>query len=237
MKEVALMGIDGNGHYRKFGKTNPWQTREAVADVLMQKFEKFFNTKRVAVGDQIFTVDLMSEDESVAVKIVTSSGFTSYGEISSAKFQKIISACVVLQSIPAKRKILIFTNQYMFEKFHVSIKKMPWSIQGVVQTIELCCIPLQDDPAPSGETYSIIYNLNAKTTDTKDSRNTDAKQRGLSQGAPSDIAMDKKQIEALKKLRMYLGDEDLEESLESTVDAFFSSVSKYYDPDTLEKMK
>ena len=35
------MGIDGNGHYRKFGKTNPWQTREAVADVLMQNLKNF----------------------------------------------------------------------------------------------------------------------------------------------------------------------------------------------------
>jgi hypothetical protein len=94
-------------------------------------------------------------------------------------------------------------------------------------------------PAPSGETYCIIYNLNAKIQYGKDPPNTDAKQQGPSRSELSDddATRKKKEIEALKKLRLYMGDEDFKESLGSTADAFLSANAKYYDTDTLEKMK
>jgi hypothetical protein len=118
--------------------------KKIVAKVLTNKFEKDFNTKRVIVGNQTFSIDLMSADGSIAVKIVIESGITSQGKISSAKFQSIISAMLVLNSLRCERKLVIFTNQHMYEEFIKSITKMPESISNTTQGIEVAVIPLYD---------------------------------------------------------------------------------------------
>ena len=125
---------------------NRWRKqKKIVAKVLRNKFEKDFNTKRVIVGNQMFSIDLMSEDDSIAVKIVNESGITSQGTISSTKFQSIISAMLVLNSLRCERKLGIFTNQHMYEEFIQSITKMPGSISNTTQGIEVAVIPLYDD--------------------------------------------------------------------------------------------
>ena len=125
---------------------NRWRKqKKIVAKVLRNKFGKDFNTKRVKVGNQMFSIDLMSEDDSIAVKIVNESGITSQGTISSAKFQSIISAILVLKSLRCERKLVIFTNQHMYEEFIQSITKMPGSISNTTQGIEVAVIPLYDD--------------------------------------------------------------------------------------------
>ena len=119
--------------------------KEIVAKVLTNKFEKDFKTKKVNVGNQTFVIDLMSEDDSIAVKIINGSGITSQGTISSAKFQSIISQILILKSLRCERKLVIFTNQYMYEEFIQSITKMPESISSAAQGIEVAVIPLYDD--------------------------------------------------------------------------------------------
>ena len=119
--------------------------KEIVAKVLRNEFERCFKTKRVKVGNQMFSIDLMSEDDSIAVKIVNESGITSQGTISSAKFQRIISSIIFLKSLRCERKLVIFTNQHMYEEFIQSITKMPESISNTTQGIEVAVISLYDD--------------------------------------------------------------------------------------------
>ena len=44
--------------------------KRMIAHILSAKFKKEFRTCRIPVGDQFFTVDLMTEDNQIAVKIV-----------------------------------------------------------------------------------------------------------------------------------------------------------------------
>jgi hypothetical protein len=115
-----------------------------VAQILKSEFKKEFKTCRILVGDQFFTVDLMSNDDEIAAKIINS-GRTSHNKISSGKFQQILSAILVLRSIESKRKLLIFTNKKMHENFFSSIKSMPTPICDTVQGIEIAWIPLSDE--------------------------------------------------------------------------------------------
>jgi hypothetical protein len=119
--------------------------RKTVASILKFKFKKCFNTKQVSVGNYTFIIDLMSEDGTVAVKIINSSGITSGGNISSAKFQSILSSILVLKSIRSEQKLLVFTNMYMHEQFCSAVATMPEPIFSTSHGIEIVLIPLLDD--------------------------------------------------------------------------------------------
>ena len=115
-----------------------------VAYVLKSKFKKEFKTCRIQVGDQMFTVDLMSEDDKIAAKIVNPC-ITTSEKICSGKFQHILSAILVLRSIDSKRKLLIFTNKQMYQKFYNSITSMPSPVCDTIKGIEIAWIPLSDE--------------------------------------------------------------------------------------------
>ena len=96
------------------------------------------------MGDQFFTVDLMSEDDEIAAKIVNPCR-TCHDKINSRKFQCILSAILVLRSIDSERKLLIFTNKMMYQNFYSSIRSMPGPICDTIQGIEISWIPLSDE--------------------------------------------------------------------------------------------
>jgi len=115
-----------------------------ISQILKCKFKKEFRTYRIGVGNQMFLVDLMSEDKSITVKIINS-GRTSQDKISPGKFQQILSAILILRSIDSKRKLLIFTNKQMYENFYSSITSMPGPICDTINGIEIAWIPLSDE--------------------------------------------------------------------------------------------
>ena len=115
-----------------------------VAHILKSEFKKEFKTCRILVGDRFFNVDLMSEDDEIAVKIINPHRAT-HEKISSGKFQYILSAILVLRSLDSKKKILIFTNKKIHEKFLSSIASMPSPICDTIDEIELSWIPLSDE--------------------------------------------------------------------------------------------
>ena len=118
--------------------------KRIVAQILKSKFKKEFKTCRILVGDQFFTVDLMSENDKIAAKIVNPCR-TCHDKISSGKFQCILSSILILKSIDSERKLLIFTNKTMYQNFYSSIKTMPSPIRDTIQGIEIACIPLPDE--------------------------------------------------------------------------------------------
>ena len=115
-----------------------------MAQIANFEFKKEFKTCRILVGDQFFTVDLMSEDDEIAAKIVNPCS-TCDDKINSRKFQCILSAILVLRSIDSERKLLIFTNKMMYQNFYSSIKTMPGSICDTMQGIEIAWVPLSDE--------------------------------------------------------------------------------------------
>ena len=118
--------------------------KRMVAHILRANFKKEFKTCRILVGDQFFTVDLMSEDDEIAAKIVNPCRMPCK-KISSGKFQQILSAIMVLNSIDSKRKLLIFTNKKMYEEFSSSINSMPKPIRDAAFGIIMSWIPLSDE--------------------------------------------------------------------------------------------
>ena len=115
-----------------------------ISQILKCKFKKEFRTSRIEVGNQMFLVDLMSEDKSITVKIINS-GRTSQDKISPGKFQQILSAILILRSIDSKRKLLIFTNESMYQKFVSSVASMPSPICDSINEIEISWIPLSEE--------------------------------------------------------------------------------------------
>ena len=118
--------------------------KRMVAHILRANFKKEFRTCRILVGDQFFTIDLMSEDDEIAAKIVNPCRMPCK-KISSGKFQQILSAIIVLKSIDSKRKLLIFTNKKMYEEFSSSIRSMPKPIRDAAFGIIMSWIPLSDE--------------------------------------------------------------------------------------------
>ena len=118
--------------------------KRIVAHVLKSKFKKEFKTRRTLVGNQMFTVDLMSEDVEIAAKLIHPCRRSSQ-KICPGKFQQILSATLVLRSIDSKRKLLIFTNKKMYEEFSSSINSMPKSIRDAAFGIIMSWIPLSDE--------------------------------------------------------------------------------------------
>ena len=114
-----------------------------IAHILKSEFKKEFKTSKTLVGNQMFTVDLMSEDDKIAVKIINPCR-TCHDKINSGKFQCILSAILVLRSIGAERKLLIFTNKMMYQNFYSSIRSMPGPICDTIQGIEIAWVPLPD---------------------------------------------------------------------------------------------
>jgi hypothetical protein len=151
MGRTAIM--DNDGHFDVIQKKLraremkhvQHKQRKIVASVLKFKFKKCFNTKQVSVGNRTFVIDLMSGDGEIAVKIINSSGITSDGNISSAKFQSILSSVLVLKSIRSEQKLLVFTNMYMHEQFCSTVATMPNPIFSTSHGIEIVLIPLLDD--------------------------------------------------------------------------------------------
>ena len=115
-----------------------------IAHILKSEFKKEFKTSRILVGNQMFTVDLMSEDDKIAVKIINPCR-TCHDKINSGKFQCILSAILILRSINSERKLLIFTNKTMYQNFYSSIKTMPGPICDTIQGIEIAWVPLPDE--------------------------------------------------------------------------------------------
>jgi len=130
--------------YRRTLHERNQMRKRMVAHVLRANFKKEFRTCRIPVGDKFFTVDLMSEDDEIAVKIINPCRMPCK-KISSGKFQQILSAIIVLQSIHSKRKLLIFTNKKMYEEFSSSIRSMPKSIRDAAFGIIISWIPLSDE--------------------------------------------------------------------------------------------
>ena len=118
--------------------------KRMVAHVLKSKFKKEFKTRRTLVGNQMFTVDLMSEDGEIAAKLIHPC-IRSSQKICPGKFQQILSATLVLRSIDSKRKLLIFTNKKMYQNFFNNVKSMPSPICDTVKGIEIAWIPLADE--------------------------------------------------------------------------------------------
>ena len=118
--------------------------KRMVAHILRANFKKEFRTCRILVGDQFFTIDLMSEDDEIAAKIVNPCRMPCK-KISSGKFQNILSAIIILKSIDSKRKLLIFTNKKMYEEFSSSIRSMPKTIRDAAFGIIMSWIPLSDE--------------------------------------------------------------------------------------------
>jgi hypothetical protein len=115
-----------------------------IAHILKSEFKKEFKTCRILVGDQFFTVDLMSEDDEIAAKIVNPCS-TCDDKISSGKFQCILSAILILRAIDSERKLLIFTNKTMYQNFYSSIRSMPGPICEITEEIEIAWVPLPDE--------------------------------------------------------------------------------------------
>ena len=130
--------------YRRTLHERNQMRKRMVAHVLRANFKKEFKTSRVLVGDQFFTVDLMSDDDEIAVKIVNPCRMPC-NKISSGKFQQILSSILVLQSIDSKRKLLIFTNKKMHDEFSSRITSMPKPIRDAAFGIIMSWIPLSDE--------------------------------------------------------------------------------------------
>ena len=130
--------------YRRTLHERNQKRKRMVSQILRANFKKEFKTCRILVGDKFFTVDLMSEDDEIAAKIVNPCRMPCK-KISSGKFQQILSAIIVLKSIDSKRKLLIFTNKKMYEEFSSSIRSMPKSIRDAAFGIIMSWIPLSDE--------------------------------------------------------------------------------------------
>ena len=145
--------------------------KRMVAHILSAKYQKEFRTSRIPVGDQFFTVDLMSEDNQIAVKIVNPYRMP-LKKMSPVKFQQILSAILVLKSNDSPTKLLIFTNKKMYEEFSNSINSMPKPIKDAAFGIMMSWIPLQDD-------YD-YYEYSEPRIDFRDNQNS-FRQTGRSQ--------------------------------------------------------
>ena len=130
--------------YRKTLHERNQKRKRMVSQILRANFKKEFKTCRILIGDKFFTVDLMSEDDEIAAKIINPCRMPCK-KISSGKFQQILSAIIVLQSIHSKRKLLIFTNKKMYEEFSSSINSMPKTIRDAAFGIIMSWIPLSDE--------------------------------------------------------------------------------------------
>ena len=130
--------------YRKTLHERNQKRKRMVSQILRANFKKEFKTCRILVGNHFFTVDLMSNDDKIAAKIINP-GITSHNKMSSGKFQQILSSIMILKSIDSKRKLLIFTNKKMYENFCASISSMPTPICDTVNGIEIAWIPLSDE--------------------------------------------------------------------------------------------
>ena len=118
--------------------------KKIVAHILRSEFKKEFKTCRLLLGDQFFTVDLMSDDDEIAVKIVNPCR-ASYKKISSGKFQNILSSIIILKAISSKRKLLIFTSKKLHEIFYSSISSASPVFSDAINGIEIAWIPLSDE--------------------------------------------------------------------------------------------
>ena len=143
--------------------------KRMVAHILRANFKKEFKTCRILVGDQFFTVDLMSEDDEIAAKIVNPC-IMPWKKISSGKFKQILSAILVLKSIDSKRKLLIFTNKKMYEEFSSSIASMPKPIRDAAFGIIMSWIPLSDEFGN--------YEYSEPATAFRDNQNSFSQRRG-----------------------------------------------------------
>jgi hypothetical protein len=143
--------------------------KRMVAHILRANFKKEFKTCRTLVGNQTFTIDLMSDDCKVAVKIVNPC-LSSNKQICSGKFQNILSAILILKSIDVETKLLIFTNKKMYEEFSSSITSMPKSIRDAAFGIIMGWIPLSDE--------FDNYEYSEPTTTFRDNQNSFSQRRG-----------------------------------------------------------
>ena len=117
--------------------------KNIIANLLHSRFKKKFKTTKTNVGNQIVKVDLMSEDKTIAVKIINSK-LKMYDKINPSTFQRILSATLVLSLVDSRRKLLIFTNKIMYEKFCSIFITMPYPVSHLREIIEIVCVPLSD---------------------------------------------------------------------------------------------
>ena len=155
--------------YRKTLHERNQKRKRMVSQILRAKFKKEFKTCRIPVGDKFFTIDLISEDDEIAVKIINPSRMACK-KINSGKFQQILSAIIVLQSIHSKKKLLIFTNKKMYEEFSSSIRSMPKPIRDAAFGIIMSWIPLSDEFDD--------YEYSEPATAFRDNQNSFSQRRG-----------------------------------------------------------
>jgi len=155
--------------YRKTLHERNQKRKRMVSQILRANFKKEFKTCRILIGDKFFTVDLMSEDDEIAAKIINPCRMPCK-KISSGKFQQILSAIIVLQSIHSKKKLLIFTNKKMYEEFSSSIRSMPKPIRDAAFGIIMSWIPLSDEFDD--------YEYSEPATAFRDNQNSFSQRRG-----------------------------------------------------------
>lgn len=114
-----------------------------IANLLYSRYKKEFKTTKTKVGNQIISVDLMSADKTIIVKIINSK-LRTHDQINSRIFKHIMSGILNLCLVDSKIKLLIFTNKITYEKFYTSLAVMPYPISHMRELIMIACIPLSD---------------------------------------------------------------------------------------------
>jgi len=107
-----------------------------VKEILEERFSQKFSKIRHKMGNFTREIDIMSEDNHIAVQVKSGSDFSSSGRISSYRFAEICLDYIILMGMESSKKILVLTNKEMYIQFNKEIEGLPLS--GVdVELIEL----------------------------------------------------------------------------------------------------
>jgi len=98
-----------------------------VKDVLEQRFSQNFSKIRLKMGNFTREIDIMSEDNQIAVQVKSGRDFSSSGRISSYRFAEICLDYIILMATGASKKILVLTDKEMYEQFNIEINGLPLS--------------------------------------------------------------------------------------------------------------
>jgi len=96
-----------------------------VKSVLEGKYNKKFSKTRTNFGNFSREIDLMSDDNEIAVQVKSGHDISSSGRISSYRFAEICLDYIILMGINSSKKILVLTNKEMFEQFNKEILGLP----------------------------------------------------------------------------------------------------------------
>lgn len=85
---------------------------------LPQKYHQQFTPRRLQLNTEgFFDFDAVSADDTIVANISTSSYKTSGGKNGSGKIQKIRSDMLFLLMVPAKKRLIVFSEEDMFDYF------------------------------------------------------------------------------------------------------------------------